>query len=147
MGKDIFAFAHRFFVEPLVFVDGEIKMRALIVDDSRPIRRIESDILRELGFETSDACNGREAWERLQAAPLPDVVLVDWNMPEMDGLEFVTAVRRDSRYAGMVVLMVTTETETDQMLRALSAGADEYLMKPFQKEGLVDKLRLIGAVK
>jgi two-component system chemotaxis response regulator CheY len=122
-------------------------MRALIVDDSRPIRRIESDILKELGFETSDACNGKEALERLQFSPLPDIVLVDWNMPEMDGLEFITAVRRDARYSGMVVLMVTTETETDQMLRALSAGADEYLMKPFQKDGLVDKLRLVGVVK
>lgn len=122
-------------------------MRALIVDDSRPIRRIEAEILQELGFETADACNGKEALERLQAGPLPDVVLVDWNMPEMDGLEFIHAVRRDARYAGLVVLMVTTETETDQMLRALSAGADEYLMKPFQKDSLIDKLRLVGVVK
>lgn len=121
-------------------------MRALIIDDSRPIRRIEADILRDLGFETMDACHGKEALERLQASPLPDVVLVDWNMPEMDGLEFIKAVRSDSRYTGLIVLMVTTETETDQMLRALSAGADEYLMKPFQKEALVDKLRLVGAV-
>lgn len=121
-------------------------MRALVVDDSRPIRRIESEILRELGFETIDACNGKEALERLQTTPVPDVVLVDWNMPEMDGLEFIKAVRKDARFSGMVVLMVTTETETDQMLRALSAGADEYLMKPFQKEALVDKLRLVGVV-
>jgi two-component system chemotaxis response regulator CheY len=122
-------------------------MRALIVDDSRPIRRIESEILQGLGFETTDACNGREALDRLQTIETPDVVLVDWNMPEMNGLEFITAVRRDPRYSDMTVLMVTTETETDQMLRALSAGADEYLMKPFQKEGLIDKLRLVGVVK
>ena len=122
-------------------------MRALIVDDSRPIRRIESEILQELGFETAAACNGREALEQLQDGTLPDVVLVDWNMPEMDGLEFITALRRDARFDGIVVLMVTTETEIDQMLRALSAGADEYLMKPFQKDGLVDKLRLVGVVK
>lgn len=122
-------------------------MRALIVDDSRPIRRIESEILRELGFETADASNGKEALAKLEASPLPDVVLVDWNMPEMNGLEFISAVRHDSRYHGLAVLMVTTETETDQMLRALSAGADEYLMKPFQKEGLIDKLRLVGVVK
>lgn len=122
-------------------------MRALIVDDSRPIRRIEGEILKDLGFETADACNGLEALERLQYAPLPDVVLVDWNMPEMDGLEFIKAVRREARYSGLVVVMVTTETETDQMLRALTAGADEYLMKPFQKESLVDKLRLVGVVK
>lgn len=122
-------------------------MRALIVDDSRPIRRIEAEILKELGFETADAGNGKEALEQLKTAPLPDVVLVDWNMPEMDGLEFITEVRQDARYSGMIVLMVTTETETDQMLRALSAGADEYLMKPFQKDGLVDKLRLVGVVQ
>ena len=119
-------------------------MKALVVDDSRPIRRIESQILQELGFETVDACHGREALDHLQANPLPDVVLVDWNMPEMDGLEFIKAVRKDVRFRGLVMLMVTTETETDQMLRALTAGADEYLMKPFQKEGLVDKLRMLG---
>jgi len=121
-------------------------MRALIVDDSRPIRRIESDILKELGFETADASNGKQALEMLDSSPLPDVILVDWNMPEMDGLEFIRTIRHDVRYSGLVVLMVTTETESDQMLRALSAGADEYLMKPFQKEGLIDKLRLVGVV-
>ncbi len=122
-------------------------MNALIVDDSRPIRRIETEIMRELGFDTCEACHGKQALERLQSAPLPDVVLVDWNMPEMDGLEFIKAVRADARFSGLVILMVTTETETDQMLRALSAGADEYLMKPFQKEALIDKLRLVGVVQ
>lgn len=121
-------------------------MRAMVVDDSRPIRRIEGDILKELGFETIEACHGKEALAKLHDNPLPDVILVDWNMPEMDGLSFIRAVRSDSRFAGVLMLMVTTETETDQMLRALSAGADEYLMKPFQKDGLVDKLRLLGVV-
>lgn len=121
-------------------------MRALVVDDSRPIRRIEGNILKELGFETAEACHGQEAIERLKIEPRPDVVLVDWNMPEMNGLEFIRAVRQDARYSGMPILMVTTETEPDQMLRALSAGADEYLMKPFVKEGLVDKLRLVGVL-
>ncbi|MBL9090394.1 MAG: response regulator [Planctomycetaceae bacterium] len=121
-------------------------MRALIVDDSRPIRRIESGILQELGFETTTADNGRQALEQLRSSTPPDVVLVDWNMPEMDGLEFIKAVRRDSRFAKVAVLMVTTETEPEQMMRALSAGADEYLMKPFQKESLIDKLRLVGVV-
>jgi two-component system, chemotaxis family, chemotaxis protein CheY len=121
-------------------------MHALIVDDSRPIRRIESDIMSELGFETTTASNGREALQKLEQIPRPEVILVDWNMPEMNGLEFIRAVRSDARFTGVVVMMVTTETETDQMLRALSAGADEYLMKPFQKDGLVDKLRLLGVV-
>ena len=123
-------------------------MRALVVDDSRPIRRIETEILRDLGFETADACNGREALEWLQASATPtDLVLVDWNMPEMNGLELIKAVRSEKRFSGMPILMITTETEPEQMLRALTAGADEYLMKPFQKESLVEKLRLIGVVK
>jgi two-component system chemotaxis response regulator CheY len=122
-------------------------MRALVVDDSRPIRRIQTEILTELGFETADAVNGRHAFDRLKEIPVPDLILVDWNMPEMDGLEFIRAARKDSRLTGVAIVMVTTETEPEQMLRALSAGADEYLMKPFQKEGLVDKLRLIGVVK
>lgn len=121
-------------------------MKALVVDDSRPIRRIEGEILRDLGFETVEATNGRQALERLQEQPLPDLILVDWNMPEMNGLEFIRAVRSESRFAKIVMLMVTTEIETDQMLRALSAGADEYLMKPFQRAGLVDKLRMLGVV-
>ena len=97
-------------------------MRALIVDDSRPIRRIEGEILRGLGFSTAEAGNGREALQRLEDDGLPDIVLVDWNMPEMDGLEFIKRVRNDDRFSDLILLMVTTETETDQMLRALSAG-------------------------
>lgn len=121
-------------------------MRALVVDDSRPIRRIESRMLAELGFEALAAANGKEALELLESAPVPDLALVDWNMPEMDGLELISRLRQDDRYARMPVLMVTTETETNQMLRALEAGANEYLMKPFQREALADKLRLVGVL-
>ncbi len=119
-------------------------MRALIVDDSRPIRRIEGEMLKELGFATCEACHGKEALERLSTGPLPDVILVDWNMPEMDGLELIKTLRQDARFSGTMLLMVTTETETDQMLRALTAGADEYLMKPFTKDGLINKLQMLG---
>ncbi|MGE0759180.1 MAG: PleD family two-component system response regulator [Pirellulaceae bacterium] len=121
-------------------------MRALIVDDSRPIRRIEAGILHELGFETCDAANGNEALRLMESSPRPDLVLVDWNMPEMNGLEFVRAVRKNRDFAGVVLVMVTTETEMEQMSRALSAGADEYLMKPFQRDALVEKLRLVGVI-
>lgn len=121
-------------------------MRALLVDDSRPIRRIESNILNELGFETTDAGNGREALTALEAEPLPHVALVDWNMPEMDGLEFVKRVRDNERFSSMAIVMVTTETEVERVALALASGADEYLMKPFQKDQLTDKLRILGLV-
>lgn len=121
-------------------------MRALLVDDSRPIRRIESIILNELGFEITDVGNGKEALAVLESEPLPRVALVDWNMPEMDGLEFVKRVRDDERFAAMVIVMVTTETEIERVALALASGADEYLMKPFQKEHLTDKLRILGIV-
>jgi two-component system chemotaxis response regulator CheY len=122
-------------------------MRALIVDDSRPIRRIAGDVLRELGFDVAEACHGKDALAKLESAETPDVVLVDWNMPEMDGLELVRTLRHDPRFSGLVMMMVTSETEPEQMLRALSAGADEYLMKPFDKAGLADKLRLVGVLR
>ena len=121
-------------------------MKALIVDDSRPIRRIEAGILKDLGFETAEACHGKEALEKLQADPFPELAVVDWNMPEMDGLELVKELRRNQRYSNVVVLMVTSESDAERTQLALSAGANEYLMKPFQKESLVDKLRLVGLV-
>jgi two-component system, chemotaxis family, chemotaxis protein CheY len=120
-------------------------MHALVIDDSRPIRRIEGDILREIGFEVSEAGNGREGLEKLQTGPLPQLILVDWNMPEMDGLEFIQQVRQDPRNSDITIVMVTTESEPERMVLALGAGADEYLMKPFAKDSLVDKLRLVGA--
>lgn len=121
-------------------------MRALLVDDSRPIRRIESNILNELGFETTDAGNGKEALTVLETEPLPLVALVDWNMPEMDGLEFVKRVRDNERFSSMAIVMVTTETEVERVALALASGADEYLMKPFQKDQLTDKLRILGLI-
>jgi two-component system chemotaxis response regulator CheY len=126
--------------------DGKRPMRALLVDDSRPMRQVEAEILQALGFETADACHGKEALSQLQNAPLPDVALVDWKMPEMNGLEFIKAVRSDARLEELVILMVTNETGPDQMARALTAGANEYLTKPFDKAALIDKLRLVGVM-
>ena len=79
--------------------------------------------------------------------PPAEVVLVDWNMPVMNGLEFVNQVRADSRWQDVKLMMVTSVTEADQMVKALTAGADEYIMKPVTKEVLHDKLRLLGIVK
>lgn len=120
-------------------------MKALIVDDSRAIRNIIAQMLNELGIETATAGHGKEALATLQASSvLFDVALVDWNMPEMNGYELVCAVRQDPRFNAMRIVMVTTETEMAQMVKVLQAGANEYIMKPFTKDVLIEKLTLLG---
>lgn len=117
----------------------------LIVDDSRAIRRILGTTIRELGFEVAEASNGQEALDRLEDMDQPvRFMLVDWNMPKMNGLDFVLKVRENKRFEESSILMVTTETAVDQMVKALDAGANEYVMKPFTKEIIEDKLRLLG---
>jgi two-component system, chemotaxis family, chemotaxis protein CheY len=121
-------------------------MRALIVDDSRAIRTIIRGIVKELGFETVEAGHGREALDRLKQTGAVDLALVDWNMPEMNGFEFVQAVRADRAFDGTRLVMVTTETEMADVARALEAGANEYLMKPFTKDAMVEKLAMLGLI-
>ena len=122
-------------------------MLALVIDDSRAARSIISNILRELGMSVLQAANGLEALETLQKTPGVELLLVDWNMPAMNGLEFIKAVRADPAYQGVRVLMVTSEAETAQVRLALESGADEYLMKPFTKDVLVAKLNLLDVVR
>jgi len=122
--------------------------KAMIVDDSKAIRMILSKTLEEVGFEVCQAANGEEAlsvFERENGSI--SLALVDWNMPLMNGLEFVRRLRSDPRYASVRLMMVTTETEVEQMVQALEAGANEYVMKPFTKEIIADKLRLLGALQ
>ena len=119
-------------------------MHALVVDDSHAIRMILTAYLKKLGFEVTAAVNGREALDRLQGMEKADVVLVDWNMPEMDGLSFVRAVRADVDYATLPVMMVTTNTELEHVSEALEAGANEYIMKPFTADMIREKLELLG---
>ena len=119
-------------------------MRALVIDDSRTVRAIIGKILRDEGLEVVEAANGREGLERLRDSPGVELVLVDWNMPEMNGLEFIQAVRADHSYDPVRIVMVTTETEQEQVIRALDAGANEYVMKPFTREILIAKLSLLG---
>jgi two-component system chemotaxis response regulator CheY len=122
-----------------------IRMRALVIDDSRTMRLILSRIATQLGFDVSEAANGREAMDLLGATQLvPNLALVDWNMPEMNGLEFVTAIRADPKYRTMTLMMVTTESERTQIVRALVAGADEYVIKPFTQDAIEEKLALLG---
>ena len=119
-------------------------MRALVLDDSRAMRMILARILREVGFDVTEAADGREGLALLAAGPLPDLALIDWNMPEMDGLAFVKEVRRHDDWAAMTLMMVTTESEQGQIVRALAAGAHEYVIKPFTSEAILDKLTLLG---
>lgn len=123
-------------------------MYALIVDDSRAIRSLLTRPLRELGFTTLDAGHGQAALDVLATCtPLPTLALVDWNMPVMDGLEFVRNVRRNERLHSLKIMMITTEVEAERIQLALDAGADEYLMKPFTMEALSEKLALLGFVR
>jgi two-component system chemotaxis response regulator CheY len=119
-------------------------MHALVVDDSNTIRIILTAYLKKLGFEVTVAINGREALDRLYAMAKADIVLVDWNMPEMDGLSFVRAVRAKDEYAALPLMMVTTNVELNNVAEALDAGANEYMMKPFTMEILRAKLELLG---
>ncbi len=120
-------------------------MRAIVIDDSRAMRAILRKQLVSVGFDViGEAVHGADALARLKELGVPDLALVDWNMPEMNGLEFVVAVRSNHDYDSMRLVMVTTETEFDQVTLALAAGANEYLMKPFTADALREKLALLG---
>ena len=119
-------------------------MRALVIDDSRAMRRIVGAALEGLGYETRQAAHGQEALDVLHEGYLPDLCTIDWNMPVMDGLQFVSAVRSNPGWRSMTIMMVTSESEHTQIVRALAAGAHEYVLKPFTPEAITDKLSLLG---
>lgn len=123
---------------------GRRAMRALVVDDSSAMRSILKMVLAQAGFEVAEAKNGKDALWALENIGCGDIALVDWNMPEMGGLEFVRAVRADDRYGTMKIMMVTTETDLGQVREALDCGADEYVMKPFTRDSILAKLSLLG---
>ncbi len=119
-------------------------MRAMIIDDSRAMRSILRRIVTDLGFETAEAEHGQAALEQMRAGVVPDVCLVDWNMPVMDGYTFITEVRANPEWRDVTLMMVTTESEQRQIVRALAAGAHEYVIKPFTPDAIVEKLALLG---
>ncbi len=119
-------------------------MHALVVDDSDIIRKILTAYLQKLGFEVTSAINGREALEQLYRMEKADIALVDWNMPEMDGIAFLREVRANVQYNALPVMMVTTNSELAHVAQALEAGANEYIMKPFTADMLREKLELLG---
>ena len=120
-------------------------MHALIVDDSRFVRAFLRAMLERKGIRCEEAGDGLTGLERLRAGGF-DLALLDWNMPVMNGLEMLIRVRREG-FAELKVVMVTTEADNEFILRALEAGADEYLMKPFDEEALDEKLALLGLVE
>jgi len=122
-------------------------MKILIVDDSKAMRTFLSYIVQELRFETAQAEDGCNALEVLQRESDFDLALVDWDMPRMNGLEFVKAVRASSRFDGIKLMMVTTQNSMERVAAALEAGATDFLMKPVSKESLEDKLRVLGVVE
>jgi len=116
----------------------------LVVDDSKVIRKVARHILETLNFTVEEAEDGREALSRCEAA-MPDVILLDWNMPVMSGMEFLRALRQEERDAQPKVVFCTTENDIAHIRAAIAAGADEYVMKPFDRETLQSKLQIVGA--
>lgn len=121
----------------------------MVVDDSKAMRMILKRLLTDCGYaDLMEAGDGHEAFtllSSLNGEPCPELILIDWNMPVMNGLELVEALRADSKFAKTVLVMITTETALERIQQALEAGADEYMMKPFTKEVLLEKLELIKA--
>ena len=126
--------------------EEEDPMKAIVIDDSKSMRMILKRIMGNLGYEVMEAEHGQDALDKLETAidSLPDVALIDWNMPVMDGLSFVQRVRTDNRFRPITLMMVTSESEQSQIVRALAAGAHEYVIKPFTADAIADKLELLG---
>ena len=124
-----------------------MSLHALIIDDARSVRMILKKMMTELGFTVEEAEHGQQAIEILQKNGPADVALVDWNMPVMNGFEFIQEVRKQSIYDEMKIMMVTTESELVRMIAALEAGANEYVMKPFTKDIIVEKLTIMGLIQ
>jgi two-component system, chemotaxis family, chemotaxis protein CheY len=118
-------------------------MRAMVVDDSKAMRTVLARMLRGMGFDdVFEAENGVAAFRAIRDHGSPDVVLVDWNMPEMSGIEFIRRIRQTGMLDEASLVMVTSETAVEKIAEALESGADEYLMKPFTQDALLEKIEL-----
>jgi len=117
--------------------------KVLIVDDSKAIREIEKKYLEELGFEVLEAGNGKEALKVLEENPDVKLILLDWHMPVMNGYEFLLKLRANPTWSDIKVMMVTRENQQKSIIDAIMAGANEYLMKPFDKEMLKVKIKYL----
>jgi len=117
--------------------------KVLIVDDSKAIREIEKKYLEEIGFEVLEAGNGKEALKVLEENPDIKLILLDWHMPVMNGYEFLLKLRANPTWSDIKVMIVTTENQQKSIIDAIMAGANEYLMKPFDKEMLKVKIKYL----
>ena len=115
----------------------------LVVDDSKVIRKVARHILETLDFNVEEAEDGRDALSRCEAG-MPDVILLDWNMPVMSGMEFLRALRGGATPSQPKVVFCTTENDIAHIRAAIEAGADEYVMKPFDRDTLQSKLQIVG---
>jgi two-component system, chemotaxis family, chemotaxis protein CheY len=115
----------------------------LIVDDSKVIRKVARHILETLHFSVDEAEDGQEALNRIDNQ-MPDVVLLDWNMPVMSGMEFLRNLRARNLANLPKIVFCTTENDSAHIRAAIEAGADEYVMKPFDRETLESKLQIVG---
>ena len=122
-------------------------LHILVVDDSLTMRRILTNSLKKLGYEdVIDAVDGKDALGKLYSEEI-NFIITDWNMPEMSGLEFVTAVREDAKFKDIPILMVTTRSLKEDVVVALKAGVDNYVAKPFTPEVLQEKMKAILSKK
>ena len=117
----------------------------LIVDDSKVIRMVARKILQELEFETEEAADGKQALDAC-IANMPDAILLDWNMPVMSGIEFLRELRKTDGGGAPVVVFCTTENDMDHIREAMEAGANEYIMKPFDSDILEAKFTQVGLI-
>ena len=118
-------------------------MRALIIDDSSSMRSILRQYMREMNYEVVEAGNGKEALQKCEEIRDFALALVDWNMPVMNGLDFVRALRARHEFDNVKLMMVTTENDAARIAEALSAGANEFMMKPFTYDTLEQKIALV----
>jgi len=117
----------------------------LVVDDSKVIRKVARRILEELNFAVDEAVDGQDALTACQRSA-PDVILLDWNMPVMNGLDFLKKLRADSKIAQPTVVFCTTENDMSHIRIAIEAGANEYIMKPFDREIIEAKFSQVGLI-
>lgn len=118
----------------------------MTVDDSKVVRKFTAKIIGELGFEVSEACDGKQALQEC-SKKLPICILLDWNMPVMDGLAFLKEFRKNPEHSEVIIIFCTTENEFNKINQALEYGANEYIMKPFDINIVRDKFIQTGLLK